>query len=523
MTQTDPMQFIPSKKLAPCIHKLVKLSGSERLPKHFNDLLKRDAIAQWIPENGAAATQMAGLCYTSEAFRAAIHNFLAHLNVAVTDDHHQVIDQAVATAGLTDEVGNVVLIQNLADNDQVGMAMREVQGEKKMKPLSHPSLTDRAKLQAVKMVPVSAIEAARKKMAQMSQRLTNAMQQDRPLVGIDVEMFEHKHSTILEVGLATIHQGKLATRHLIIDEHRHHSNGKYVPDHRHSFHFGKSEVVSLEQASHEVATALTGASALFGHAVGNDIRILGIPSHIMNNVTVFDTQDIHKVFAKAVAGDKKAPSGLSTIAPQYLGDSALDLCYHNAGNDIEVTGRVLLKQANLAWVNSQYQDLSAHHEQFQSEQARVNKENLSRCIDMFKKHFKGACELTGTDVLDLAEDKPLQALDGFRLALDIKQRAEAVKMVHAGIPMLDYLRQLESLENGVSDMIEAIQESSVEYAKDYLKSQECMAEPSAHRQMIRIALESESYVETLNHEAFLTLKKATDQAPQREDDLEAAP
>jgi hypothetical protein len=281
-----------------------------------------------------------------------------------------------------------------------------------------------------------------------------------------------------------------------------------VPDHRDSFHFGRSEAVSLDQASKEVEEALGNASAIFGHAVSNDLRVLNIHGALTQNLQVFDTQDINKMFSKAVAGDLSGTSGLSSIAPSYLGDSAHDLSYHNAGNDIEVTGRILLKQANPAWVKEQYVDLTEHNERFKEELLRVGKENLSRCTAMFKKHFKEACNGTGIEVLELAESSPLQALDGFTLALDIKRRADIVKMVHTGVPLLDHLCQMEARDGGVTDLVNVISETSTEYASAFVKSREVMVEPSAHRQMIRIALESPEFVSTLKIESFQQLKEA---------------
>lgn len=517
------MNFIPSKHVAPTIHKLVKVSGKDRIEKSKNDLLKRDNMGKWIPNFGAAATEKMGLCYTTEAFRIAIEKFCAHINLKMTNSHWHLVDDVIAARSMSDEVGEVVLIENLDDNDQVGFAMRQVQGtdQKKAKVLSHPSLLERCKLVKAKIPPTSAIEAARKKMNAVSASLNEAIHSDKPVVGIDVEMFEHNHKHILEVGLSTIQGGTLKTKHFIIDEHKDVTNGKYVPDHKDSFHFGRSETVSLAEATEHVVKALENAQAVFGHAVGNDLRVLDIPQNVINKLKTFDTQDIHKLFAKAVASDQKTSNGLSSIAPMYLGESALDLSYHNAGNDIEVTGRVLMKQGDPAWVKSQYGDLSKHHQRFLEEQALLNKENLDRCISIFKKHFKEACDLAGTDVLDLAEVSPLQALDGFKLALEIKRRAESVKMVHSGIPMLDYLMHLESTEGGVSDLVYAINETSTEYATQFLNSSEMMAPPSTHRQMLRIALESPEFVKNLNWEGFSMLKQATEHNHQPEEGITA--
>lgn len=512
MNQDANMNLIPSKIFAPSIHNLMKLGGADQLPKNFKLMLKREAIAQWIPPNGSAATQGAGLCYTTDAFRKAIENIFQHFDIPMTDAQHHLVDETIASKSVSDDVyGNMVVIEDLGDNEQVGFAMRQVQGGEKPKALSHPSLTERCKLLKTTLVPTKTIEIARTKMSKLSQSLHQATHQDKPLVGFDVEMFEHNHSLILEVGLALIKDGKLTTRHLVIDEHRNYTNGQYVPDNRDSFHFGDSEVVSLDEASSIIESTVANAAGIFGHSVGNDLRILKVPGSLIGNLPVHDTQDVHKLFAKAVAGDAKATTGLSTIAPQYLGDSAQDLPYHNAGNDIEVTGRILLKQGDPGWVNSQYKDLSAHDALYKEEQLKVGRENLQRCISMFKKHFKEACELTGLDVLEVAEEKPLQALDGFALAMDSLRRAQAVKMVHAGVPMLDYLWNLESSEQGVSDMMTAIRDTSAEYAADYLKIHEVMVEPSKHRQMIRVALEMPDFIKTLTYEDFKELKATSNQ------------
>lgn len=510
MNQEPKMYYISSRYMGNCIHKMVKVGGADQFPKNYNQLLRRDSVAQWIPPYGAVATERAGLCYTTDAFRKAIENFFEHFSVPMTTAHFEKIDESIAKNSVSDEAGAVMLIEDLSDNDQVGLAMREVQAEKKPVVLSRPSLVERSKLASTTLLPTRTIESARNKLNRLSQGLFETLHQDKPLVGIDVEMFEHKHDIILEVGLSTISQGKLSTRHFIVEENRNYSNGQYVPDHRDIFHFGRSEILSLQQISEEIKKTLDSAHAMFGHAFGNDLRMLKLPQPLVQGLKILDTQDIHKLFAKAVSGDAKARTGLSTIAPYYLGSSALDLPYHNGGNDIEVTGRILLKQGNPSWVMEQYSDLADHNNRFQEELQKVSRENLSLCIARFKKHFKEACEFTGTDVLDLAESRPMQALDGFKLALDIKRRAEAVKMVHTGVPLLDHLCQMESRDQGVMDLVSAINESSIEYAKSYLESREVMAAPSAHRQMIRVALESEDFIKTLDLERFNELKKVID-------------
>lgn len=130
------------------------------------------------------------------------------------------------------------------------------------------------------------------------------------------------------------------TIHIIVTDHLHLQNGKYVADNRSNFNFGQSVFLSLHSAIDRVHEELSASgSCLIGHNIKADIRFLAGKSKCPINIPVFDTQIMYK---QATLGENIL--GLVRVLEE------LNIEYtnlHNAGNDAYYTLQVFKKISNL--------------------------------------------------------------------------------------------------------------------------------------------------------------------------------
>ena len=121
-----------------------------------------------------------------------------------------------------------------------------------------------------------------------------------------------------------------ANMHIIVSDHLHLKNGKFVANNRDKFNFGKSEVLNLKMALDHVLVVLsTPNSCLIGHNIKADINFLRSVSAKKLNMPIFDTQLIYK---QAAFGDNML--GLVRVLDE-IGIPHSNL--HNAGNDAYYT------------------------------------------------------------------------------------------------------------------------------------------------------------------------------------------
>ncbi|GAM89881.1 hypothetical protein ANO11243_079210 [Dothideomycetidae sp. 11243] len=185
------------------------------------------------------------------------------------------------------------------------------------------------------------------------------------LLCIDLEAYELDQSQITEIGLSTLDTrdilglspgtspaawlAHMRTTHILIAEHRHLVNGRYVAGCPDKFLHGTSQAMSLAEAQRLVVAAFKAPGVLrstrepeerdillVGHGVRDDVRYLSsigisdIPSRVI------DTQRL--------CSSKRRPVGLAKLL------DALQMEYswlHNAGNDAAFTLEALLR---LVWL-----------------------------------------------------------------------------------------------------------------------------------------------------------------------------
>ncbi|KAB8296896.1 hypothetical protein EYC80_002305 [Monilinia laxa] len=188
-------------------------------------------------------------------------------------------------------------------------------------------------------------------------------------VCIDVEAYEFNNRIITEIGIATLDvldivnmapgvlgenwRKAIRARHFRIKEHMHLNNTKHVQGCADRFEFGKSEIISIDDAPHVVGTCFKypfsspSPSAklantkrniiLVGHDVDADIRFLRQIGYEINNLKLHEGCDTTLMW-RALKREVN-PRSLATILAE-IGISGWNL--HNAGNDAVYTLQAML-------------------------------------------------------------------------------------------------------------------------------------------------------------------------------------
>ncbi|KAI5970806.1 hypothetical protein CANMA_000225 [Candida margitis] len=165
----------------------------------------------------------------------------------------------------------------------------------------------------------------------------------RPIVAIDCEAYEREHHNITEIGIAILRPVPTAVPqidavHIIIKEHLHKRNSKYVPDNKDQFLHGTSYMMKekdaislLKQVLDKYIVKQNGV--MVGHSISSEIKYfksLGI--ELPNTVKTLDTLKLHKI-GRSNGGSLGGCLKLLDLPCSYL---------HNAGNDAYYTLLVAL-------------------------------------------------------------------------------------------------------------------------------------------------------------------------------------
>lgn len=110
--------------------------------------------------------------------------------------------------------------------------------------------------------------------------------------------FEHDHSRLTEVGISLFDSigGDYSGVHILIKETLHLRNGRYVADNKDSYRFGISVILSMSEAKACMWKWLANATAVIGHGVQEERRLLKelLTSEQFDQLTrqadMFDTQ-----------------------------------------------------------------------------------------------------------------------------------------------------------------------------------------------------------------------------------------
>lgn len=159
-------------------------------------------------------------------------------------------------------------------------------------------------------------------------------------------VYESNHSLILEIGYTLYDKSSqsMSCSHFIIKENLCVRNGKYCPDRREHFNFGKSELIGLDAAIDRLRHLLAVQDlCLVGHNIAADINYLKSHINLRSNLHIFDTQTTFKHLELSLTN-----SNLENILKSYSIDYSN---LHNAGNDAYYTLAAFLKMVQLPCLN----------------------------------------------------------------------------------------------------------------------------------------------------------------------------
>jgi DNA polymerase III epsilon subunit-like protein len=225
----------------------------------------------------------------------------------------------------------------------------------------------------------------------------------KTILCFDVEVLETCHRLILEIGWCTYKTGKnniqesdIHSKHYIIQENLTKKNGRHVPDHKHLFSFGTSEIRPLKYVITEFMQDLIEVDCVIGHSVDSDFKFLQTylefsnldefmilldskkykrknPDDMSVQIIKFRTLNITGQIEKrmkkfpiqvkkfdtmfmtsAVLGDAFNDCGLQRALQLFDMTKNDEYIFHNAGNDAFATMKLFLALVHEANVDSEH-------------------------------------------------------------------------------------------------------------------------------------------------------------------------
>lgn len=169
-------------------------------------------------------------------------------------------------------------------------------------------------------------------------RLKTRIESANKLFSLDLEFHEFT-KVVTEVGVTLFYPqtGEIVTRHFIVKEFLKRNNRKYVPNHKHNFEFGESEILSLDEIMDILPELVDGSDFLVGHSFSNDKLFLQ-QCGCGQGINVLDTQTYSQFYFK-----EHNRMSLELICERL----EIETKYlHNAGNDSYYTMLSLLHMKN---------------------------------------------------------------------------------------------------------------------------------------------------------------------------------
>ena len=166
------------------------------------------------------------------------------------------------------------------------------------------------------------------------------------ILAFDLEVYEHDHSVILEIGyvMTTLDNPveDMETFHYIIKENLKHVNGDHVPDNRDRFKFGTSRRMSLRKAAAKIQNHINEADFLVTHSGAHDEEFLASCGVSVLGKRMFDTQ----ILAMALLPDGPLCYSLKRLLIDLEIPFEEDIL-HNGGNDAYYTMDAFLALTDL--------------------------------------------------------------------------------------------------------------------------------------------------------------------------------
>ncbi|ODQ67302.1 hypothetical protein NADFUDRAFT_45442 [Nadsonia fulvescens var. elongata DSM 6958] len=196
--------------------------------------------------------------------------------------------------------------------------------------------------------------------ATLNQGIDWVTSRSKVFISFDLEHYEFEPTLLTEIGITVydpydkkwdqknqpVFFPRFRSSHIIVDEHKRHRNGRFVPDNMFNFLFGKSNVMKQKAALkafteiiNHYNQAYPGEVVFIGQQLSGDILFLkkmGI--QVPENIPILDTERVWK---------ESQPEGSSNLAHIL---QKLDLPHsfiHNAGNDSYYTLMALFSLCDL--------------------------------------------------------------------------------------------------------------------------------------------------------------------------------
>ncbi|KAJ3062668.1 hypothetical protein HDU98_001466 [Podochytrium sp. JEL0797] len=235
---------------------------------------------------------------------------------------------------------------------------------------------------------LSESEAMRRRLEEARRRVGCAREEGTVFLSLDVEAYERDQSKLIEIGWTLYNPSRygatLLAKHFVLEENQHLANGQYVPDVRHAFRFGDTEVESLEYVVQLLKLDVDGGGdgggggvVVVGHAVAGDIAWLkqcgvelGVDSESPRDekeeeekgkgkevaaavreeerggpVVVFDTAELDCAMHGRLKAQRFSVQRMCEALGCMDDEAARDAPFHNAGNDAYLTMQAFLKMA----------------------------------------------------------------------------------------------------------------------------------------------------------------------------------
>jgi|SRR5690554_309879 len=256
------------------------------------------------------------------------------------------------------------------------------------------------KLPLPNFLELEKVKKHRSRAIESSREIEEILNQGHEIIGIDCEMFEFDQSKTTEIGIGRISKSGIRVEHIIISDYYNLRNSKRVPDNKNNFIYGSSTQMTLHDAELYVGDVFGRAKYVYGHALKGDLEQVGakVPGQLR-----FDTSTLHMKLIVAKEGiHKSRRARLSRLCEIYTPELN-DTPYHNAGNDIYVTGAILKTLANVKYISEFLGELN------DSEIiARTKKDDIERILSTIPRLNHDLDKLineSGIKVADLLEDK----------------------------------------------------------------------------------------------------------------------
>lgn len=230
------------------------------------------------------------------------------------------------------------------------------------------------KLSRPKFLDLEKVKNQRKRVIDSSSKISEILSNGHEIIGIDCEMFEFDQSKTTEIGIGRISNAGVQAEHIVINDYYNLRNKKRVPDHKDNFRFGSSLRMNLEEANSYIKDIFANTKYVYGHALKNDLAQLGVsvPGQVR-----FDTSNLHTQLTIAKDGIyTTCKTRLSRLCEIYTPELS-DTPYHNAGNDIYVTGAVLRTIGDLSFVSNILSELND-----EIIDARTRDDEINRIIEV---------------------------------------------------------------------------------------------------------------------------------------------